>query len=95
MAGVPLIGQSSRSPPAAWTRSRSAAFSATSSVLISTWIVPGRTFVRVPCGPRTTSRSAVMSGRIDSRTSLADATSAADHAPVPPRAASSPVPERR
>ena len=52
MPGLPLIGQSSRSPPLARTWSRRRALRSTSMVLISMWTVPGFRLVSVPPGPR-------------------------------------------
>ena len=95
MPGLPLIGQSSRSPPRACTSSRSRALRGTSMVLISRWMVPGLSCLRVPSGPLITSSTASASGTMDSSTSAAAATSAALPATMPPAAASSGEPLRR
>ena len=95
MAGLPLIGQSSMSPPRRWTASRMALLRATSTVLISMCTVPGRRPASVPVSPHTTSATAAVSGTIDSRTSACSATSAAEPAVLPPASASSADPLRR
>ena len=93
--GLPLMGQSSRSPPRARTASRSRVLCPMSMVLISMCTVPGRSAVSVPAGPAMTSSTASASGTMESRTSAAAATSAGDPARVPPAAASSGEPLRR
>ena len=95
MPGLPLIGQSSRSPPLARTSSRSRILRGTSMVLISMWIVPGRRALRVPGGPPMTSSTSAASGTMDSSTSAPAATSAAEPATMPPASASSDEPLRR
>ena len=93
--GLPLTGQSSRSPPRARTASRSRVLCPMSMVLISMWMVPGRRVVSVPDGPQMTSSTAAASGTMDMSTSAAAATSAGDPATVPPASASSGEPLRR
>ena len=95
MPGLPMIGQSSRSPPRAATASRSRALQSTSMVLISMWIVPLRSVRRAPAGPQMTSSTSCAPGRIDSSTSASAATSAALPTTVPPACASSGEPLRR
>jgi hypothetical protein len=95
MPGLPLIGQSSRSPPQRRTASRIRPLCPTSTVLISMCTVPARSFVSVPASPQTTSSTAAASGRIDSRTSARSATSAGEAAATPPDAISSGDPLRR
>ena len=77
MPGLPLIGQSSRSPPLARTWSRRRALRSTSMVLISMWMVPSLSWRRVPVGPSMTSSTSSAVGTIDSSTSALAATSAA------------------
>ncbi len=95
IAGLPLMGLSSRSPPRARTASRSRVLCPMSIVLISMWMVPGRSAVSVPAARQMTSSTAAASGTMESRTSAAAATSAGDPATVPPAAASSGEPLRR
>jgi hypothetical protein len=87
--GLPLMGQSSRSPPRARTASRIRLLRSTSMVLISMCTVPGRIVVSVPAGPHATSSTSAASGRMDTSTSARSATSAAETAGTPPAAASS------
>jgi hypothetical protein len=89
IAGLPLIGQSSMSPPRRWTASRMALLRPTSMVLISMCTVPGRRVVSVPASPQTMSDTAAVSGTIDSTTSDRLATSAAESASLPPASTSS------
>ena len=90
MPGLPLIGQSSRSPPCARTASPELDLRPASIVLISMCTVPGRIVVSVPAGPQMTSSTSPRRGRIESSTSARSATSAAERAAkVPPAAASS------
>ena len=61
-------------------------------VLISMWMVPGRSgVVSVPAGPPMISSTAAASGTMDMSTSAAERTSAVTPATVPPAAASSGV----
>ncbi len=95
MPGLPLIGQSSRSPPLARTWSRRPALRSTSMVLISMWMVPGCRVVSVPAGPQMISSTSSAVGTIDSSTSTPAATSAALAAASPPALTSSGEPLRR
>ncbi len=95
ISGLPLIGQSIRSPPFALTASRRRALRSTSMVLISMWIVPGLRAARVPAGPAMISSTSAAVGTIETSTSVLAATSAAEAATAPPAAASSAEPLRR
>ncbi len=95
MPGLPLIGQSSRSPPAARTASRQRCLQSTAIVDISMCTVPGRSPASVPAGPQITCSTALASGTMDSSTSDRAATSAALRASAPPAAASAPSARRR
>ena len=95
ISGLPLIGQSSRSPPASRTASRMPSLRSTGIVLISMCTVPGRNVVTVPAGPVTTCSTAFASGRIDTMTSASAAASATEAATVPPALASSLPGDRR
>jgi len=95
MPGLPEMGQSSRSPPLALTRSRRRALRSTSMVLISMWMVPSLSAVSVPAGPAMISSTSSAVGTIDSSTSAPAATSAALAATAPPSVTSSGEPLRR
>src|SRR5215469_4315582 len=62
MPGLPEIGQSSRSPPLAFTWSRRRALRSTSMVLISMWMVPGFRVLSVPAGPSMISSTSLAVG---------------------------------
>ena len=80
ISGLPLIGQSIRSPPLALTASRRPALRSTSMVLISMWTVPGLRVRRVPAGPAMISSTSAAVGTIDISTSVRAATSAGEAA---------------
>jgi hypothetical protein len=95
MPGLPLIGQSSRSPPLALTMSRRRTLRSTSMVLISMWMVPGFRVPRVPYGPLMTCSTSSAVGTMERMTSASAATSAALAATSPPDLTSSGEPLRR